>query len=70
MAQGDVPRQLAVFFELKKIKKFQNESRESVKMNQSHVSQRMVLLLTQLDNQETFFSTEEKFKEKKSFVVC
>jgi len=31
MAQGDVLRQLAAFFELRKIKKFQNESRESVK---------------------------------------
>lgn len=66
MAQGDVPRQLADFFELKKIKKFQNESRESVKIkvNQGHVYRRMALSLTQLDNQETFSSTEERFKEQ------
>lgn len=68
MAQGDVPRQLAAFFELKKIKKFQNESRESVKINQSCIPKNG-LLLTQLDNQETLSSAEERFKEKKSYVV-
>lgn len=64
MAQGDVPRQLAAFFELLKIKKFQNESREAakIKVNRGHVYRRMVLPLTQLDNRETFSSTEERLK--------
>lgn len=66
MAQGDVPRQLAAFFELKKIKKFRNESGEAVtiKVNHGHVHRRMALSLTQLDNHNTFPSIEERLREQ------
>lgn len=59
MARGDAPRQLPALFELRKSKKFQNESRESVKnkSKSGYVHQGVML-----ENQETFSSPGGRFR--------